>query len=122
MNGVIGMDRDLVYRGEVIDYESNNFDWRRSEQIWQQNFAEIQRINQLARERGTIVGRIISESVADGQAHYQIIKENKNSVRIRHCKGFPDDYMVSYWGEEATIDKQYALRHIRFDDYWHNHR
>lgn len=59
--------------------------------------------------------------IADGYAYYTIVRENKRTVRIE-CVAMPDGlalgYKVPYWGDEATIDKEYALQSLRARDSW----
>jgi hypothetical protein len=79
-------------------------------------YEELQKQDQEAKERWQLVGRYIEVGVADGSAYYEVIRENKKSVRIRLFKGIADDYMVGYWGYEATIDKQFAINNIHGRD------
>lgn len=72
------------------------------------NCKKIEEIDLEAKNKGTILHRFIYEPIADGYAVYQIVKENKKTVRIRVCNGIGDDWQVPYWGEEATITKTYA--------------
>lgn len=77
------------------------------------NWAAIKSGDEDAAAKGELVGRYISEPFADGNAVYQIIKENKKTVRIRVCTGIGDDWTIPYWGRETSIDKEYALTQIR---------
>lgn len=70
-----------------------------------------------AKEKGVLQGRYINEQYADGYAYYEIIRENKKTVRIRVIKNIGDDWVIPYWGEEATIDKEHALRNIGWRDH-----
>jgi hypothetical protein len=83
----------------------------------EKNWEKIKKRDQKAKNTNKLVGRYISEPVADGKAIYVIDRENKNTVRIKHCKGLGDDYMVPYWGEAHSLDKEYALKSISFRDY-----
>jgi hypothetical protein len=76
------------------------------------NWAKLQECDKTAKENGELVGRYIDEPFADGKAIYQIVKENKKTVRIRVCTGLGDDWVIPYWGEEATIDKEYAVKKV----------
>jgi hypothetical protein len=104
-----------LYNGRAIDYD-NAEDRKNMDNIWKANIQMLEECDDIAKKEGTLLGRILSEPVADGQAHYQIIKVNKKTVRISHCDGIYDDYYVSYWGGEATIDKAYAEQVLRFKD------
>ncbi|MFK5951038.1 MAG: hypothetical protein QM500_19975 [Methylococcales bacterium] len=79
-------------------------------------YNKMMSVDKLAMENGVIKGRVIMEPVADGRAYYVITRVNKKSVRIQHQHIY-DGYSVSYWGAEATIDMEYALRHIESRDY-----
>jgi len=83
---------------------------------WQKKIKEFEKTDREAKKQGQLVGRYIKESIADGYAYYKIVKEGKKSVEIRHIKGIGDDYMISYWGKQATINKDYAKKSIEFRD------
>ena len=68
-----------------------------------------------AKEKGTILGRYINESIADGYAYYEITKVNKKTVVIEHVF-IGDGYSVSYWGAKATIDIAYATASVKGRD------
>lgn len=71
----------------------------------------------MSRSEGELVGRFISEPFADGKAYYKIVKENKNTVRIKVCRGLGDDnWVIPYWGEETSIKKDFALQKLRQRD------
>ena len=84
---------------------------------WDRNFKELERMDKTAKKCGRLVGRYISEPIADGKAFYIITKEMKTKVRIKHCKNVGDDYIIPYWGESAIIDKQYAKQNIERRDH-----
>lgn len=69
-----------------------------------------------AKKSGRLVGRYIAEPFADGKAIYVIVKESKTRVRIRVVTGIGDDWRIPYWGDEASIDKGYALHNIAWRD------
>jgi hypothetical protein len=99
----------------IVDKDYKN--WDRVKAILDGNFQQLQQIDEEAKKAGKLVGRYIRESVADGLAYYQIIKEGKRTVRIRICLDIcGDNYRVSYWGEEATIDRKYALKSVEGRD------
>jgi len=99
----------------MVDMDYNN--WDRVKAILDGNFQQLQQIDAEAKKSGSLVGRYIRESVADGLAYYQIIKEGKRTVRIRICLDIcGDNYRVAYWGEEATIDRKYALKSVEGRD------
>lgn len=83
---------------------------------WKENERKLREQDAKAKAEGKLVGRFIQEPVADGYALYEIIRENKNTVRIRLIKGIGDDYQISYWGEEATIKKDFALANLGWRD------
>lgn len=75
------------------------------------NQAELDACDQEAQDAWRLTGRYFYESVADGYAFYQIVRENKKTVRIRHCLGVAaDDYQVHVWGPEASIPTALAQR------------
>lgn len=85
---------------------------------FERNFQKVIEKDQQAKEQGKLVGRFIREPFADNYAYYRIVRENKKSVRIKAISGIGDDYRIPYWGEEASIDKDYALQNIGQRDFW----
>lgn len=85
-------------------------------QAFRDNFESLKRQDQKAKDAGKLVGRYIDESVADGAAYYVIVADGPSTVRIRLVTGVGDDYRIPYWGEETTIEKEYALRKIGWRD------
>lgn len=83
-------------------------------QQWDANRQVLEEQDRKAKEQGTLVGRLIREAYADSYACYVVIKENKKTVRIKVTKGVGDDWIIPYWGEETTIDKDYAIKHLRW--------
>jgi hypothetical protein len=94
--------------------------WEEQERKAKAEWEKLNKQDADAKAKGTILGRYFSESVADGMAVYIIVKINKNTVRIKHFPHTPDCYKVSYWGDEATIDKTYAEKAVGFRDFWNN--
>jgi len=54
---------------------------------------KIKEQDKLSKGKNMIVGRYISEPFADGKAVYQIVKENKDTVNIKSCKGLGDSLL-----------------------------
>lgn len=89
---------------------NEGLDWK---ERFERNWKHLKNCDEKAAAKGSLVGRYIDEPFADGKAIYQIIKENKKTVRIRVCTGLGDDWVIPYWGEETSIKKDYALQKIR---------
>lgn len=90
--------------------------WDEIEKGYQRNWKKITDADEKAKAEGKLVGRYIQHAFADGYAVYQIVRENKKSVRIRVCKGIGDDWVLPAWGEVCTIPKDTALRFISWED------
>ncbi len=75
--------------------------------------------NKKAKDAGKIVGRVIVATVADGSAYYEVIKENKKTVKIRWVPGIHDEYCTLYWGEGETLIQKRTFEILSFstDDY-----
>lgn len=69
-----------------------------------------------AKKKKQLVGRYVSQPFADGRAYYKIIKENKKTVKMEVVTGIGDDWVLPYWGETPTIDKQFAIDTIKSRD------
>ena len=107
---------------EVRDYSDYSVQWDEVDRIYNSNWAKLEAVDKAARDRGELVGRFIREGVADGYALYMITKENKKTVRITHISGLGDDYMIQYWGWECMIEKDFAVRKLRAEDFWNDQR
>lgn len=94
------------------------------EECQKANTERLKEIEDKAIASGDIMYRFLYESVADGKAIYQIIKVNKKTVRVRLCciDGCFSDYVVPQWGDEATIDIEYAKSGIKWQDMWRNRK
>jgi hypothetical protein len=82
---------------------------------WDAQFERLNSVDKKAVELGVLVGRYIQHQYADGYAYYQIIKENKKTVRIK-VVDIGDGWVLPAWGPEATIPKDYALQNLRRRD------
>ena len=69
----------------------------------------------LAKEKGTLLGRIIRFPMADSYAYYIITKVNKKTVKLNWIN-FCDGYMDRRIGEEGLIDIDYALDDVHGQD------
>jgi len=58
---------------------------------WDEKFKEIEQKDKAAKQNNMLVGRYIRMPVADGYAFYEIVRENKQTVRIEHITGLGDD-------------------------------
>lgn len=85
---------------------------------WDKNNRRLSEINEDARKKGELLHRVIYIPYADGHAVYQIIKVNKRTVRIKACIEIGDDWIIPYWGKEASVDKQFVEQEIRKVDLW----
>jgi len=88
-----------MYKGKEIDWEDDPI------KQMQDNMNELRRQNKEAYEAGELVGRVIEIPYADGYAYYQIIRENKRTLRVRVCLNVGDDWSVPFIGGEGSIDK-----------------
>lgn len=86
--------------------------YREALQASDENYRILEANDLEAETNNTLVGRYLDHPIADGISVYIIIKENKNSVRIRRSTGLGDDYSIPAWGFETTIPKKLALSFI----------
>lgn len=93
-------------------YKPGNFKGMSFVEMIKKNWEALEECDRKAKARGELKGRYIAEPYADGKAVYQIIREDKKTVRIRVCTGLGDDWVLPYWGEETSIDKNYAIQRI----------
>lgn len=85
---------------------------------WEQNFQAMREKDQESKTQGMLKGRYLREPYADSYAYYEIIRENKKSVRVRVVTEIGDDWVLPLFGEETTVDKEYAMRNIGQRDYF----
>jgi hypothetical protein len=105
----------FTYTPKLIEYEKG-MSYNEIIKRMNENRKHLEECDDGAAEAGQMVGRYIGHPYADGEAIYQIIKENKQSVRIRVCAGLGDDWVLPAWGAECTIDKGQALQFLGFKD------
>ena len=96
----------VTYRFPEVSYDLG---WEEADKEFEKNWATLIQQDKEARANRILVGRYIEEGIADGSAVYVITKENKTTVRINHVTGLGDDYMIPYWGHEASIKKNYVI-------------
>lgn len=94
---------------EPFDTNRTPLPWDEIKLLYNDNWENLHRIDKAARIAGRMVGRIVMCGVADGQATYMIIRENKHSARIQMCPGLGDDYTEFAWGFEATVQKTHWI-------------
>ena len=76
------------------------------------NLKHLQEIDKTQPE-GSILHRYFSLPVADGMAHYQIVKINKATCKVKICNGIClDNYQDYTLGEEATISLATATSQV----------
>ncbi len=71
-----------------------------------------------AKEAGTLVGRYIRESVADGSAYYRVVKVTAGTATVEHvdyCDGYRIE-MVEILGCKLSL--KYVRENIERRDYW----
>lgn len=80
--------------------------------------AELTAEDTAAKEAGTLVGRFIRESIADGYAYYRVVAANSRSVLVEHvdyCDGYRVPMIESAGGR---IPIKYARENIAMRDRW----
>jgi hypothetical protein len=91
-------------------------DWEEMKREMDANYEAMEKRDKQAFEKGRMVGRYIQHQFADGYAYYQIVKENKNSVRIDVITGLGDDWVLPAWGRSITISKKQAMGFLAGQD------
>lgn len=94
-------------------------DWKELLKKFDANMERMQATDKKAKAAGSLVGRYIQEPFADGYAYYLIFKENKKTVRIQRVTGIGDDWTIPYWGDTASISKDFAMQNIGRRDALH---
>lgn len=98
----------MLYKPDIIDWTNV----KGALTIMKANWGKLERCDEEAKKRGTLVGRIITHPFADGKAVYQITADNGKTVHIKVCTGIGDDWTLPAWGEECEISKDLARRFI----------
>ena len=98
-----------------MKYIPEELNWEDSDQAvktMDNNLKRLKDIDNKAYLEGKLLWRVLQEGYADGYAYYQITKVNKKTVRVEVCTGIGDDWVLPYWGEKATIPKEYVEKRI----------
>lgn len=93
------------------DYEST--DWDRYDAAIKNNHNLLEKINNRCKEKNSLVGRYFTSSVADGNAYYQVIKENKKTVHIVRLVGLGDDYRCLRYMNGGIFDKEEIVSMVK---------
>lgn len=98
------------------DYEDP--DWiNKWDKAQKANEKELDACDDEAKKVDRMVGRFFQIQVADGYAIYQIVKENKKTVRVKRCEGIcGDEYQDWNLGHGASMSKAKAQELIGFKD------
>lgn len=102
----------MIYEPEPVNFE----DWDKAGPAMNRNWERMEAIDEKAKTSNQLLYRYISHPYADGKAFYQIVKENKKSVRLRVCTGLGDDWVIPAWGRECSISKPQAELFIKRRD------
>jgi len=100
----------VLYAPKEINYSKG---WETAGKIEEENWNQIIEQDEKSKKAKTLIGRYIAEPFADGKAIYMIVSETKKKVKIQVCTGLGDDWVIPYWGPEATIDRSYAVKSIK---------
>lgn len=108
-------ETDMIYVAKLpegIPFES--LDEAEQSRIVEENSNTIDRIEEEAIKRGSLLYRFIYEPTEQGVAIYQIIKINRISCMIRYCPvGGRQNIMTEQWGSEAHVGTKYIMQHVR---------
>lgn len=76
------------------------------------NWALIKKVDQEAKQQGTIVGRYIKEQIADGYAIYIVTKEGKRTSTVEVVTGIGDDWVIPSIGRIGSLKTDYVCANI----------
>ena len=68
-----------------------------------ENYKHMAAINAAAKQAGQTLYRTFSIQVADGYAHYQVTKVEKNNMMVRVLRGMGDDYQDRILGAGGSF-------------------
>lgn len=90
-------------------------------EAFEKNIDHLYKLDQKARDEGSIIGRFIREPAADSYAYYQVVSESAKNYTIKSVKGIGDDWEISIFGSKATVNKEKIEEIItqrdNFDDF-----
>ena len=89
--------------------------WETEVEKWEKQEKEMLEKDAKAKKESKLVGRYITPPAGDSCAYYEVIRENKKTVRIKHLNIW-DGWIIGYWGKEATINKQFVINDIAWRD------
>ena len=82
------------------------------------NEAHMNEIEKAAIAEGGLLHRFIYEPIADGNAIYQVVRVNKKTVNLKICSldGKYFDYVIPYWGDNPSVNREYVESSIARQD------
>lgn len=101
----------------MINYKDKckQVDWNKDyNKTINDNYRLLNEIIEDCVKRDSIEGMILSFSVGDGDAYYQVVKENKNTVQVELCENLGDDYRLDTIGVKGSLKKNIALAQLNF--------
>ena len=75
----------------------------------------VESVDRDARVRGELLGRHITQSVADGQSYYIVTETRGSQVRLQHLPVI-DGYRVVAWGSQAWVEREYVEDQLKWRD------
>ena len=93
--------------------DNETTDWDRYDRAIKHNFDLLEEIDKRCKEKNSLVGRYFTTSVADGNAYYQVIKENTKSVRIIRLIGLGDDYRCLRYMDGGNFNKEEIVSMVK---------
>ena len=80
------------------------------------NWKKLKAADAAAKAAGTLVGRWIAHSYADGKAIYRITKVTARTASIEVVTGIGDDWVLPAWGKKTNIPLKTAKGFIEHQD------
>lgn len=92
-------------------------DWKAWQKEDTRKTKEMETRDLTSKSSNSLVGRYIREPFADSYAYYEIVKENKTTVKIKHI-AIGDAWTIPYWGKSATVKRVYAVQNVKARDFY----
>jgi len=123
IEGELGNKTTIWENGQVVDpvpdLKIPTLRKRRKDEDWcapdNELWEKIEAINDKAKSKGEIVGRIITHPYADGKAIYMVVNKNYLKAKIKVVEIW-DAWVLPAWGEERWLPLKEVIDMIRGAD------
>jgi len=94
--------------------------WEADVEKWKQREERMREEDAVAKDKGELVGRYISEHVADGYAYYVVAKVDGNTVTLDHVDTFDGYAILAVEAMNRRVPLTMVKAYISVREKWEN--